>query len=500
MLAALASAPLSALNVYGDELALCSKPGMAMTGFTRDGHCTDLDDDAGSHHICIQMWPSKVNFCNQTGQPDWCEEEMPCHEDASKTCPIKNWCVCQWAFEAYVQKVGCDAVVDLQCEAVNKVALDAYEEDKDAHKEALACLKLKCPDIPSGAKSSRTAVSSLQPLAHHDTASEACATCATANPNVDCYSGYCGDGSGKYCWWPQTDANEKPPTGYSKCAAAQHNVAAAQHNGTAAQHSVVLVARSSRERRSAEEACATCATANPSVDCYSGYCGDGDGGKYCEKEERPPPWGYCCAECCGKDCKNDLLQKGLQECCGEYCWWPQTDANEKPPTGYSKCAAAQHNVAAAQHNVTAAQHSVVLVPWSSREQLAREDTQEEACETCADYSTADCHAGACDDAGWTRAKPSPPYGGSKYCWWTATCLFNNTKWWRCSGGGGPPVLPPAGSPGLSGYLVAAPAPSTAALSADARPPAAFSKCAAAPRGGAKGSPHSAAAQHVLQAR
>ena len=187
MLAALASAPLSALNVYGDELALCSKPGMAMTGFTRDGHCTDLDDDAGSHHICIQMWPGKVNFCNQTGQPDWCEEEMPCHEDASKTCPIKNWCVCQWAFEAYVQKVGCDAVVDLQCEAVNKVALDAYEEDTEAHKEALACLRKKCPDIPSGAKSSRTAVSSLQPLAHHDTASEACATCA-ANPNVDCYS------------------------------------------------------------------------------------------------------------------------------------------------------------------------------------------------------------------------------------------------------------------------------------------------------------------------
>ena len=381
MLAALASAPLSALNVYGDELALCSKPGMAMTGFTRDGHCTDLDDDAGSHHICIQMWPSKVNFCNQTGQPDWCEKEMPCHEDASKTCPIKNWCVCQWAFEAYVQKVGCDAVVDLQCEAVNKVALDAYEEDKDAHKEALACLRKKCPDIPSGAKSSRTAVSSLQPLAHHDTASEACATCATANPNVDCYSGDCGDGSGKYCWWPQTDANEKPPTGYSNCAGQPYPAAAAQHNGTAAP-----------------------------------------------------------------------------------------------------------------------QHSVVLVPWSSPEQLAREDTQEEACETCADYSTADCHAGACDDAGWTRAKPSPPYGGSKYCWWTATCLFNNTKWWRCSGGGGPPVLPPAGSPGLSGYLVAAPAPSTAALSADARPPAAFSKCAAAPRGGAKGSPHSAAAQHVLQAR
>jgi uncharacterized protein (DUF2237 family) len=375
MLAALASAPLSALNVYGDELALCSKPGMAMTGFTRDGHCTDLDDDAGSHHICIQMWPSKVNFCNQTGQPDWCEEEMPCHEDASKTCPIKNWCVCQWAFEAYVQKVGCDAVVDLQCEAVNKVALDAYEEDKDAHKDALACLRAKCPDIPSGAKSSRTAVSSLQPLAHHDTASEACATCATANPSVDCYSGDCGDGSGKYCWWPQTDANEKPPTGYSKCAAAQHNVAAAQHNVTAAQHSVVLVAWDSRQRRETDEACATCERENPSLECYAGHCA------------------------------HDNTR---------YCSWPQTDPNEKPPTGYSNCAGQPYPAAAAQHNGTAApQHSVVLVPWSSREQLAREDTQEEACETCADYSTADCHAGACDDAGWTRAKPSPPYGGSK---------------------------------------------------------------------------------------
>merc|ERR1711865_594514 len=61
-------------NVYGDKLVTCSTNGMAMTGFTRDGFCTDLDDDAGSHHICITMWPNgaghsgDVNFCEQTGQ------------------------------------------------------------------------------------------------------------------------------------------------------------------------------------------------------------------------------------------------------------------------------------------------------------------------------------------------------------------------------------------------------------------------------------------------
>ena len=37
---------------------------------------------------------------------DWCEEKMACHEDPTKECEIKNWCVCQWAWEMYVQKQG----------------------------------------------------------------------------------------------------------------------------------------------------------------------------------------------------------------------------------------------------------------------------------------------------------------------------------------------------------------------------------------------------------
>ena len=61
------------------------------------------------------MWPNgaghpgDVNFCEQTGQGtppnDWCEEKMACHEDPTKECEIKNWCVCQWAWEMYVKKL-----------------------------------------------------------------------------------------------------------------------------------------------------------------------------------------------------------------------------------------------------------------------------------------------------------------------------------------------------------------------------------------------------------
>jgi len=91
--------------------------------------CHSVDDDAGSHHICITMWPNGVgngvDFCEQTGQSDWCKEKRPCHEDDSKRCEIKNWCVCQWAWEMYVEKNGCDNIVDLRCDAVNMKALEA---------------------------------------------------------------------------------------------------------------------------------------------------------------------------------------------------------------------------------------------------------------------------------------------------------------------------------------------------------------------------------------
>lgn len=51
-------------NVNGGALAKCSGPGMALTGFTRSGSCVDQNDDAGSHHICIDLSStSGGNFC-----------------------------------------------------------------------------------------------------------------------------------------------------------------------------------------------------------------------------------------------------------------------------------------------------------------------------------------------------------------------------------------------------------------------------------------------------
>jgi len=131
------------MNVLGGQLQTCSKPGMALTGFTRDGHCIDSgDDDQGSHHICIQM---KKNFCTVTGQPNWCESKMECMGQAGK-CPIGNWCVCQWAFATYLGMAGgCDQIVELQCNATNMAALKAYRNSTaKTHKEALACINSRC--------------------------------------------------------------------------------------------------------------------------------------------------------------------------------------------------------------------------------------------------------------------------------------------------------------------------------------------------------------------
>ena len=119
---------------------------MAMTGFTRTGYCVESDDDAGSHHICIDMTSTKGgNFCEVTGQPNWCSSSMPCQGDLKQKCPVHNWCVCQWAFAAYIKKAGgCKNIQDIVCESINIEALIAYRKDPKRNHEALACLEEKC--------------------------------------------------------------------------------------------------------------------------------------------------------------------------------------------------------------------------------------------------------------------------------------------------------------------------------------------------------------------
>merc|ERR1711874_374085 len=135
-------------NVLGGELQHCSQAGMALTGFTRNGQCKDHNDDAGSHHVCIDM-TSNVggNFCTVTGQPDWCSSSMPCDSQPGN-CPVEHWCVCEWAFASYIQRAGgCDQIQEIVCEATNMKALTHYEQKAESSPHiayALDCLQSRC--------------------------------------------------------------------------------------------------------------------------------------------------------------------------------------------------------------------------------------------------------------------------------------------------------------------------------------------------------------------
>merc|ERR1711871_1176707 len=135
-------------NVNGGQLERCSGPGMALTGFTRNGHCVDQNDDAGSHHVCIDMASNAGgNFCQVTGQPNWCGSKMGC-DGSSGQCPVKHWCVCQWAFASYIQRAGgCDKIQKIVCEATNMVALRSYRSQAGSSssiRAALECLETRC--------------------------------------------------------------------------------------------------------------------------------------------------------------------------------------------------------------------------------------------------------------------------------------------------------------------------------------------------------------------
>ncbi len=117
----------------------------ALTGFTRSGYCVDAKDDVGSHHICIDLSSTTGgNFCEVTGQPNWCSSQMHCH-GKSGLCPIQNWCVCQWAFASYVKYAGgCEHIQSIKCESVNMYALEAYTEAGEHYEDALHCIQEKC--------------------------------------------------------------------------------------------------------------------------------------------------------------------------------------------------------------------------------------------------------------------------------------------------------------------------------------------------------------------
>ena len=130
--------PADERNVLGAPLQRCSlDDGTDATGYTRDGVCSLHDGDRGSHHICVRDVAARDaqgrNFCDVTGQDDWCSRGRK-----------GNWCVCEWAFDAMVRDVGCDAL-RVRCEATNRLALEHYERSGTAHAAAAAaCLRRQC--------------------------------------------------------------------------------------------------------------------------------------------------------------------------------------------------------------------------------------------------------------------------------------------------------------------------------------------------------------------
>jgi len=170
-------------NIFGDQLQPCSSEGMALTGYTRTGYCVDQDDDNGSHHICIDLSSTRTeqNFCEVTGQNDWCSDMMPCDDGKgyqannnggdgdSNQCQVQNWCVCQWAFASYLQAAGgCDYVQDLECQSINQQAIIAYKQQMNQaskYLDALECIANRCgvsiDDIPTSSRASRMSMKSF---------------------------------------------------------------------------------------------------------------------------------------------------------------------------------------------------------------------------------------------------------------------------------------------------------------------------------------------------
>ena len=116
---------------------------MALTGFTRESTCIDRYDDHGSHHVCIKMSSTTGgNFCEVTGQPNWCDTEMEC-DGGGGACPIENWCVCEWAFAGYIKAAGgCNEIKEINCDATNLWAVKHYR--MKGYDEALKCLESRC--------------------------------------------------------------------------------------------------------------------------------------------------------------------------------------------------------------------------------------------------------------------------------------------------------------------------------------------------------------------
>ncbi|SMC19404.1 hypothetical protein SAMN02745857_00699 [Andreprevotia lacus DSM 23236] len=80
---------MSRLNVFGQPLIPCSLD--PLTGFMRDGCCSDCDDDHGKHTVCAQMSASFLAYSKSRGN----DLSTPCPEFGfAGLKPGDQWCLC----------------------------------------------------------------------------------------------------------------------------------------------------------------------------------------------------------------------------------------------------------------------------------------------------------------------------------------------------------------------------------------------------------------------
>ena len=131
-------------NIYGKNLKKCSYNNIAKTGYNRNGFCTNINQDQGAHQVCMNINPDNktYNFCKITGQPNWCAEKSPCHQNSELKCRKKEWCVCNNQFHNTVNKIGCEHL-EIDCDATNQSVLNDFRKSNE-YKKALECIKQKC--------------------------------------------------------------------------------------------------------------------------------------------------------------------------------------------------------------------------------------------------------------------------------------------------------------------------------------------------------------------
>ena len=94
-------------------------------------------------NLSLDIAAGEANFCESTGQPNWCDEKDACHGDEKARCSRKKWCVCQWAFDKVLQRTPCSEL-KLDCAATNMKALEAFKRDPQKYSKALECISKKC--------------------------------------------------------------------------------------------------------------------------------------------------------------------------------------------------------------------------------------------------------------------------------------------------------------------------------------------------------------------